>query len=108
MNRQNDLLAIFKRAGLTPDWKWQGTVLSSQVGHYCRCAYHARTYPENEKALIADARRALGDLAVQIQLCCAMMHIDFEEVFMEGFLAFRDQMTDATRKRDEILEQKES
>ncbi len=78
--------------GYGKDWKDQGLVLSAQAGHYCKCAYHAAAMPIDEDCHKADATRALGDLIVQIQICCAMLNVNFDDVADEAFVAFADQM----------------
>lgn len=91
-NRQKELLKLLTQAGCNHGWQHQGHVLSGQVGHYSRVVYKAAAYPHLEAAHKADLRRALGDTILQSQICCELLGFDANEVFLEAFIAFRDEM----------------
>lgn len=102
MNRQKDLRRLLRLAGADRKWVEQGEVLATQVGELCKCCYHTKSYPQDEQGYIATARRALGDIFLQAQLTCELMGIDSDEVFMEAFLAFRDEMAQITKERTKL------
>ena len=102
MNRQKDLRRLLRLAGADRKWVEQGEVLAAQAGELCKCCYHTKSYPQDEQAYIAIARRALGDMILQAQLCCELMGIDSDEVFDEAFIAFRDEMARIVKERAKV------
>ena len=101
MNYQKTLLRLLRQAKgkVEDDWLTQAQVVAAQAGHYCQCAYYARAFPKDYNAHKADARRAVGDLIIQCQICCELLGLDFDEVTQDAFIAFRDKMKEVAKHR---------
>lgn len=95
---QQYLIRLLRLAGADRGWMSQGEVLAAQVGKYCRCCYHTKSTPEDEKLYRAEASKDVGDLIVQCMLTCSQMGLDFDDVMNEGITSFQDQMKAVTKR----------
>lgn len=101
VNFQREIRRLRRMAvGKDETFREQVIVYISQLGHLGQSAYYMEAYPTEYAFYKAEARKALGDLVTQIQMSCALLGFDFEEIIMEGFVSFRDRMKDVAGRKD--------
>lgn len=104
LNRQKDLVRLLRETkGTREDTvESQALVLMAQVGHYATCIYYAKAFPADKAAHMADLRRAIGDLVIQTQICAELAGYDWDDLFFEAFLGFRDKMKEVYEHRRKL------
>lgn len=72
-------------------------VVGYEVGDMFKSVFYLKKRGLRE-ASIAEAKKAIGDLIVQLKIVCARLGLDFEEVEEQGFWQFMDWFSEMERR----------
>ena len=102
-NYQREIYKLRRQVvGKVETFREQMAVYLKQLGELGQSAYYMEAFPDEYDAHKANARKALEDLATQIQMSCALLGFDFDEVVHDGFISFRDKMREAWKSRQQV------
>jgi len=101
-NYQNEIFRLRRQAvGNVETFREQMAVYLKQLGELGQSAYYMDSFPTEYNVHKVSARKALEDLATQIQMSCAILGFDFDDVVTNGFISFRDKMREVVRAKQE-------
>ena len=59
-------------------------VLVYEIGDVVKCIHYMENFPQDRKAYIAELRKAMADVFIQMKILCEMYDFSLSELFEEG------------------------